>query len=204
MTRRTTTGRRPVPYAPATHSAGAGCRGHRRRHPCRRCCSKDAIADVTEAIRRGRLYRPAHETVFDAILDLTGRGEPVDMVRSPRAQRGVSCSASAGRRTSRCRRTCRSRPTPATTPRSSARRRSCGAWSTPVPDRADRLRRRGPGRRHRRRGQVRGLQDHRQAGPPRTTRRFRHHGRRPRRDRGDLNRRPASTASPPASPTSTT
>ena len=42
--------------------------------------SKDAIADVTEAIRGVDFYRPAHETVFDAILDLYGRGEPVDMV----------------------------------------------------------------------------------------------------------------------------
>ena len=42
--------------------------------------SKDAIADVTEAIRGVDFYRAAHETVFDAILDLYGRGEPVDMV----------------------------------------------------------------------------------------------------------------------------
>lgn len=42
--------------------------------------SKDAIADVTEAIRGTDFYRPSHETVFDAIIDLYGRGEPVDMV----------------------------------------------------------------------------------------------------------------------------
>jgi replicative DNA helicase len=42
--------------------------------------SKDAIADVTETIRGVDFYRPAHETVYDAILDLYGRGEPVDMV----------------------------------------------------------------------------------------------------------------------------
>ncbi|QWF24930.1 replicative DNA helicase [Nocardioides sp. LMS-CY] len=42
--------------------------------------SKDAIADVTEAIRGVDFYRPSHETIFDAIIDLYGRGEPVDMV----------------------------------------------------------------------------------------------------------------------------
>ncbi|GAA4372809.1 replicative DNA helicase [Nocardioides caricicola] len=42
--------------------------------------SKDAIADVTEALRGTDFYRPSHETIFDAIIDLYGRGEPVDMV----------------------------------------------------------------------------------------------------------------------------
>jgi replicative DNA helicase len=42
--------------------------------------SKDAIADVTEALRGADFYRPSHETVHDAIIDLYGRGEPVDMV----------------------------------------------------------------------------------------------------------------------------
>ena len=42
--------------------------------------SKDAIADVTEVIRGADFYRPSHETIHDAIIDLYGRGEPVDMV----------------------------------------------------------------------------------------------------------------------------
>jgi replicative DNA helicase len=42
--------------------------------------SKDAIADVVESIRGTDFYRPAHETVFDAIIDLYGRGEPADAV----------------------------------------------------------------------------------------------------------------------------
>jgi len=42
--------------------------------------SKDAIADVIETIRGTDFYRPAHETVFDAMIDLYGRGEPVDPV----------------------------------------------------------------------------------------------------------------------------
>jgi replicative DNA helicase len=42
--------------------------------------SKDAIADVVEAVRGHDFYRPAHELVFEAILDLYGRGEPADAV----------------------------------------------------------------------------------------------------------------------------
>ncbi|MET9489007.1 MULTISPECIES: replicative DNA helicase [unclassified Nocardia] len=42
--------------------------------------SKDAIADVIEVIRPGDFYRPAHQAIYDAILDLYGRGEPADPV----------------------------------------------------------------------------------------------------------------------------
>ncbi|MBO0841917.1 MAG: replicative DNA helicase, partial [Nocardioides sp.] len=42
--------------------------------------SKDAIADVSETVRGADFYRPAHETIYDAIIDLYGRGEPADMV----------------------------------------------------------------------------------------------------------------------------
>ncbi len=42
--------------------------------------SKDAIADVVEVLRPGDFYRPAHQQVYDAILDLYGRGEPADAV----------------------------------------------------------------------------------------------------------------------------
>ncbi|MFI9632278.1 replicative DNA helicase [Nocardia sp. NPDC051929] len=42
--------------------------------------SKDAIADVVEAIRPGDFYRPAHQAIYDTILDLYGRGEPADPV----------------------------------------------------------------------------------------------------------------------------
>jgi len=40
--------------------------------------SKDAIADVVEVLRPTDFYRPAHQLVYDAILDLYGRGEPAD------------------------------------------------------------------------------------------------------------------------------
>ncbi|NHC16555.1 DnaB-like helicase N-terminal domain-containing protein, partial [Motilibacter deserti] len=42
--------------------------------------SKDAIADVVELLRGTDFYRPAHELIYDAILDLYGRGEPADAV----------------------------------------------------------------------------------------------------------------------------
>ncbi|MGF7121978.1 replicative DNA helicase [Rhodococcus sp. TAF43] len=42
--------------------------------------SKDAIADVLEVLRPGDFYRPAHQSVYDAILDLYSRGEPADPV----------------------------------------------------------------------------------------------------------------------------
>ena len=42
--------------------------------------SKDAIADVVELIRPGDFYRPAHQLIYDAVLDLYGRGEPADAV----------------------------------------------------------------------------------------------------------------------------
>ena len=42
--------------------------------------SKDAIADVVELLRGNDFYRPAHELIYEAILDLYGRGEPVDAV----------------------------------------------------------------------------------------------------------------------------
>ena len=42
--------------------------------------SKDAISDVIEVIRPGDHYRPAHQVVHEAILDLYARGEPADAI----------------------------------------------------------------------------------------------------------------------------
>ncbi len=42
--------------------------------------SKDAIADAVEIVRAEDFYRPVHVTVFNAILDLYGRGEPADAI----------------------------------------------------------------------------------------------------------------------------
>ncbi|HEX6523616.1 MAG TPA: replicative DNA helicase [Streptosporangiaceae bacterium] len=42
--------------------------------------SKDAISDVIEVIRPTDHYRPAHQMIHEAILDLYGRGEPVDPI----------------------------------------------------------------------------------------------------------------------------
>ncbi|MFN8167887.1 MAG: replicative DNA helicase [Candidatus Nanopelagicales bacterium] len=42
--------------------------------------SKDAIADVVESLREADFYRPAHQLIYSAILDLYGRGEPADAI----------------------------------------------------------------------------------------------------------------------------
>jgi replicative DNA helicase len=42
--------------------------------------SKDAIADVIEMLKPDDFYRPAHQTVYECVLDLYGRGEPADPV----------------------------------------------------------------------------------------------------------------------------
>ena len=42
--------------------------------------SKDAIADVVEVLQGVDYYRPAHEVIHDAIIDLYGRGEPADPI----------------------------------------------------------------------------------------------------------------------------
>ncbi|CAM3904488.1 replicative DNA helicase [Nocardioides zeicaulis] len=42
--------------------------------------SKDAIADVVDVIKAVDYYRPAHEVIHDAIIDLYGRGEPADPI----------------------------------------------------------------------------------------------------------------------------
>ena len=42
--------------------------------------SKDAIADVVESLRSGDFYKPAHATIYDAVLDLYGRGDPADAI----------------------------------------------------------------------------------------------------------------------------
>ena len=42
--------------------------------------SKDAISDVIEMIRPADHYRPAHQLIHEAILDLYSRGEPADAI----------------------------------------------------------------------------------------------------------------------------
>ena len=42
--------------------------------------SKDAIADVVEVIKGHDFYKPAHETIFQSILDVYARGEPADPI----------------------------------------------------------------------------------------------------------------------------
>ncbi|WP_243790532.1 replicative DNA helicase [Saccharopolyspora gloriosae] len=42
--------------------------------------SKDAIADVVEVLTPNDFYRPAHQAIYDCVLDLYGRGEPADAI----------------------------------------------------------------------------------------------------------------------------
>ncbi|GAA3761932.1 replicative DNA helicase [Spinactinospora alkalitolerans] len=42
--------------------------------------SKEAISQVVEIVRSADFYRPAHQTVYDTVIDLFSRGEPVDAV----------------------------------------------------------------------------------------------------------------------------
>ncbi len=42
--------------------------------------NKDAIADVLEVLIAEDFYRPAHEIIFKAILEIFGRGEPADAI----------------------------------------------------------------------------------------------------------------------------
>ncbi len=42
--------------------------------------SKDAIADVVEVLAPADFYRPAHQAVYDCVLDLYARGEPADPI----------------------------------------------------------------------------------------------------------------------------
>ncbi|WP_029089266.1 replicative DNA helicase [Brevibacterium album] len=47
--------------------------------------SKDAIADVVETLKPEDFYKPAHETIYSAILDLYSKGEPADAVTASAA-----------------------------------------------------------------------------------------------------------------------
>ena len=42
--------------------------------------SKDAIAEVLEVIKPADFYRPSHELIYQAIVDLYGHGDPADPV----------------------------------------------------------------------------------------------------------------------------
>ncbi|WP_207553992.1 replicative DNA helicase, partial [Mycobacteroides abscessus] len=42
--------------------------------------SKDAIADVLEKVRPADFYKPNHQSIYEVILELYGRGEPADAV----------------------------------------------------------------------------------------------------------------------------
>lgn len=92
--------------------------------------SKDAIGDVAEVVKGRDFYRPAHEIIYEAILNLYGRGEPADAitVADELTKRGELGRVGATSTSTSCCRRYRSPPTRPTTPRSSKRRRSCVGW----------------------------------------------------------------------------
>ncbi len=76
----------PAPYAPGEAPRSPGDRTPPQDMAAEQSVlgsmllSKDAIADVAEVLHGVDYYRPSHETVHDVVIDLFGRGEPVDMV----------------------------------------------------------------------------------------------------------------------------
>ncbi|MFZ3476080.1 replicative DNA helicase [Streptomyces sp. 2.9] len=42
--------------------------------------SKDAITEVVEILKGHEFYKPAHETIYRAMLDMYGKGDPVDPI----------------------------------------------------------------------------------------------------------------------------
>lgn len=42
--------------------------------------SRDTIADITDILEGGDFYQPAHETIYRTIVDLNGKGSPVDPI----------------------------------------------------------------------------------------------------------------------------
>ncbi len=97
--------------------------------------SKDAIADVVEVLHGADFYRPAHQVVFDCILDLYGRGEPADAITvAAELNRTDQLSRMGG--AVYLHTLIASTPTAAnaaTTPRSWPSRPSCAGWSRPAP-----------------------------------------------------------------------
>ena len=97
--------------------------------------SKDAIADVVEVLRSDDFYRPAHQIIYDVIIDLYGRGEPADAVTvfDELQKRGEMARVGGAAYLHTLTPSSPPPPTPATTPRSSASRRSSAGSSRPAP-----------------------------------------------------------------------
>ena len=52
--------------------------------------SKEAITDVIEVLRGTEFYKPAHESIYDAVVEVYNRSEPADplIVADELAKRG--------------------------------------------------------------------------------------------------------------------
>ena len=85
--RRATTGATgPRPTSRASGRAAPATAPRRRTTPpsracsARCCCPRTPSPTSVEALRGADFYRPVHEVIFDAIIDLYGRGEPADPI----------------------------------------------------------------------------------------------------------------------------
>ena len=207
-TGRRRTRRASAPRAPGRPHPAAG-QGRRAVACSARCCSPRTRSPTSPRSLRGTdFYRPAHETIHDAIIDLYGRGEPVDTVTvAAELQRRGELQRIGGA------------PYLHTLSANVPIAANAGYYAEIVREKAILRRLVDAGTKivqigYAGEGQVDDIVDQAQAEVYKVTDKRadgglrpaeRHHGRRPRRDRGDRQpRRPACTASPPASPTSTT
>ncbi|MER5353408.1 DnaB-like helicase N-terminal domain-containing protein [Kitasatospora sp. NPDC002551] len=46
--------------------------------------SPDAVADVVKTVRTASFYRPAHELIYNAVLELYANGDPTDPISDSR------------------------------------------------------------------------------------------------------------------------
>ena len=174
------------------------------------CCPRTPSPTSSRSSARTDFYRPAHQIIFDTILDLYGRGEPADAVtvaaELTEARRHRRGSAAPPYLHTLIADRARPRPTPATTPGSSHERAilrrlvEAGTRIVQIGYAADGARRRR-GRRPRPGG---GLRHHRASAPARTTPPSARSCRAPwTRSRRSAAAAARWSACPPASPTST-
>ncbi len=58
--------------------------------------NSDVLSQIAEVLRRDDFYRPGHRLIFDALLDLSERGAPIDLVTVSEALRQKNALEKAG------------------------------------------------------------------------------------------------------------
>lgn len=112
---------RSTPTPPATWPAGAGGAGAM-------LLSKDAIADVVESLKVDDFYRPAHATVYSAILTCTAAGSLPTRSWWPSQSAGEISRIGGAAYLHDPAPVVLTAPTPGTTRPSWPSGRCCGAW----------------------------------------------------------------------------